>query len=145
MKNIKILLLFAVAILFATASCTKDENGYKITYYRNKTVVGYCFYYYDFDKDSISPAKNVAITMKSLYSWSAWSSSKEHSETVYTDEFGKYFLNNIVKTIDGKKVTGYFLEPCPATVPSLQSFSYDDFNKHNYIQLDTFYIWVYIP
>ena len=44
MKKLSFLVLIFIAILFTTVSCQKDENGNRITYYKNKTGEGYVFF-----------------------------------------------------------------------------------------------------
>ena len=141
MKQIKILLLITVMVLLLS-SCKKDENGYRIAYYKNKKVEGHCFYFCDMAKDSIWPAKNTLVTMESSFSSGMWGAyHKEHFAKTYTDEFGRYSFDYIVKTIDGKKVSGYFFY----TIGSVPQLSLDDVRTQNHIQLDTSFIWVYIP
>ena len=144
MKKTKNLFLLAATILLFN-SCEKiiDENGYKITYYNNKKAIGYVYYFrsssttHPLFKDSIWPAKNVFITIESVYchGW-LFGVCKEHYDRVFTDESGKYSFD-IVKTIDGKKVTGYFLH----TAGGVPDLSLDDVRKQNIIQLDTSFIY----
>ncbi|MDR0205723.1 MAG: hypothetical protein LBI45_00450 [Bacteroidales bacterium] len=105
MKKNKILLLFATILLLI--SCEKDENGYHITYYKNKIAIGYVFYG-KYETDSIWPAKCNRVEIESIYSIEGelFGYSKIHKDIVYTDECGKYSFN-FVKTIDGKKVLAY--------------------------------------
>ena len=104
MKNIKILLLALVAILF-TISCKKDENGNRITYYNNKTGEGYVFL--KFNNDSIAPIKNVKTQIES-YTAEWFSTFTSHFDYVFTDNTGKYSFK-LVKKINEKKVDGYYV------------------------------------
>ena len=107
MKQIKILLVTVATILLFN-SCEKiiDENGHRITYYKNKTAVGYLFY--KFENDSIAPITNFKMESYCsgenrgwIFPW-----GKSHTDYVYTDDNGKYMCK-LVKKIDNDKVTYY--------------------------------------
>jgi len=105
MKRFKILIAIIATILLFN-SCEKDENGYRITYYKNKTAIGWLFY--KFENDSIAPITN--FKMKSycsgenrgwIFPW-----SREHIDYVYTDNNGK-FTCKLVKKINNDKGSYY--------------------------------------
>jgi hypothetical protein len=105
MKQVKILLLL-VATVFLFNSCQKDENGYRITYYKDKIVVGWLFY--KFENDSIAPIPNIKMESYCsgedrgwIFPW-----SREHTDYVYTDNNGK-FTCKLVKKINNDKGNYY--------------------------------------
>jgi hypothetical protein len=109
-KNETLLLFISTILLFISCNKEIDENGYKITYYKNKTAVGYC-YFCHIANDSVWPAINMRVIIESSYTSKGWIFGGEyikHEDIVYTDEFGKYSFN-LVKTIDGKRVLSYVI------------------------------------
>jgi len=106
MKHIRLFLLATVAFLLLTvASCQKDENGYRITYYKNKKAIGYLFY--KFENDSIAPITNFKMKSYSSSGGIGWLfSGKSHTDYVYSDNNGKYVFK-LVKRIDNNKVSYY--------------------------------------
>jgi len=137
MKKI-LFLITATILLFNSCEKVIDENGYHITYYKNKTAEGYVFYYNKFD--SIWPAKNNFVTIESVYCSGGLFGGvcKEHKDIVFTDKFGKYSFD-IVKTINGKNPTGYFINLGSGS-PKLST---EDVRKQNIIQLETYYIYIH--
>jgi len=105
--TVKIFLL-AAAVLLIAASCQKDENGNRITYYKNKTGEGYVFF--KFKNDSIAPIENAIIKIES-YTVGMFSTITRHYDYVYTDNNGKYSFKFVKKICSGSfgnyKVAGY--------------------------------------
>ena len=143
MRSIRtILLATAVAVLFSAASCEKDENGNRITYYKKKTGEGYVFY--KFKNDSVAPIANAKTQIES-YTVGMFSTITNHFDYVCTDSNGKYSFK-FVKTINNSRVDGcgiissspigYF--PSSGSI-HLKSSSLDKSNK---IFIDTFYIYI---
>jgi len=145
MKKLKILIVIITTVLFLN-SCNKDENGYRISYYKNKTAVGWL--YYKFENDSIAPITN--FKMKSycsgedrgwIFPW-----SREHTDYVYTDNNGK-FTCKLVKKINNDKGNYYEVSygqsfPCEATYFENSggkdgSFFYTDIKNTEIWNLDT--------
>jgi len=106
MKKIKILITIISTILLFN-SCEKDENGNRITYYKNKIGEGYVFY--KFKNDSIAPIVNAKVEIQS-YAHGMFVNAN-HFDYVYTDYNGKYsfkFVKIIYNYGAGSyKVAGY--------------------------------------
>jgi hypothetical protein len=105
MKTIKNILIATVAILLLN-SCTKDEkdeNGYRIKYYKDKTGVGYVY-----SSDSLNPAPNILLHIEAfLYLGSGiFTTISSHVDYCYTDKNGK-FTFKFLKELDYWDVTGY--------------------------------------
>jgi hypothetical protein len=118
-KNESLLLFISTILLFISCNKEIDENGYKITYYKNKTAVGYVFYM--FENDSTSPVPN--IKMESYCSGgSGWilPGGNSHIDHVYSDNNGKYVCK-LVKRIENDKVSFYQIR----LVDGMSEFVYD--------------------
>jgi hypothetical protein len=98
MKALRITLLLIATVLLLS-SCKKDENGYYIKYYEDKTGVGYVFY--KFESDSIAPIADVKMSIKS-YTGGGELFNSNHFDYTYTDNNGKYTCD-FVKKINGVK------------------------------------------
>ncbi|MCL2132375.1 MAG: hypothetical protein FWH36_08020 [Lentimicrobiaceae bacterium] len=146
MRNIKIVLLTATAILFTATSCQKDENGNRITYYKNKTGEGYVFY--KFKNDSIAPIVNAKTQIES-YRFGMFSTLTNHFDYVYTDNSGKYSFK-FVKKINEKKIDGYYIcSPYPVDVPinpghggGNTHLEYGLLNNSNKFFIDTIFYYI---
>jgi len=146
MKNLKLFLVATAAILFITA-CKKDENGNRITYYKNKTGEGYVFF--KFKNDSIAPVENVKIEIES-YTVGMFSTITRHYDYVYTDNNGKYFFT-FVKKINGEKIEAFYLlvNDFPFSIDSIPitmsgngiKYNNDILNKSNKISFDTIFFY----
>ena len=109
MKNMKLILLAIVAVLL-TATCEKDENGQRITYYK---TIGEGYIY---ERDGDKPLKGVKITVISRTSsftgsdpWELSVSRPYTQETFTTDKNGHYQLR-FAKRVGGHKVENYRFE-----------------------------------
>ena len=137
MRNIKIVLLATTAaVLFTAASCEKDENGNRITYYKNKTGEGYVFF--KFKNDSIAPIANAKIEIES-YAHGMYVNNT-HFDYVYTDNNGKYSFKFVKKIYNygagSSKVAGYEIKV--KELPPIDNFpvSYSGDILLNCISLD---------
>ena len=146
MKNVtKILVVATAAVLFAVASCQKDENGNRITYYNKKTGEGYVFY--KFENDSIAPITNAKTQIQS-YRMGMFSTITVHSDCIYTDNNGKYSFK-FVKKIKGEKVEEHHIslqsfpnKPDGISSPSITLKSDSDLLRNsNKIVLDTIFFY----
>jgi hypothetical protein len=143
MKNVKLILLAIAAILFTTAACEKDENGNRITYYKNKTGEGYVFY--KFENDSIAPIANAKTQIESyIRGW--FTTFTSHFDYVYTDNNGKYSFK-FVKKINEKKADGYYiLSPFEGYKPAHGTgnihLDYKLLDNSNKIFIDTIFYYV---
>ena len=93
--------------VFVVYGCEKDDQGQRITYYKNKTGEGYVFY--KFDNDSITPISNLAIEIISYAEnpWDMFSTGDFRSPNIaYTNNDGKYSFR-FVKRIGERKVYKY--------------------------------------
>jgi len=138
-----------VAVLLL-AACQKDENGNRITYYKNKTGEGYVFFVYYSDTlllrvpdrieknliDSMRPAPNVKIEIHAFTNGFMDTGILRHFDYVYTDNSGKYSFK-LVKYINAKSVSQHHItgEKC---TPSLTLYHAIE-TKKGYI-MDTLYI-----
>ena len=111
MKKLKThipILLMLLSMSFVCATCEKDENGNKVTYYK---TIGEGYIY---DGENNRPLKGVKITMISSTSsnpgGTMLSLSNTHgiSETITTNENG-YYKIRFLKRINGHKVNWYRL------------------------------------
>ncbi len=107
-------LILIVTLFLCCTACKKDENGNRITYYKNKTGEGHVFF--KFKNDSIAPIKDAKI---GLEYWTAgsggfFSTALKHVGYVQANSDGKYFFY-FLKKINGEKVrTCYiFVEDSP--------------------------------
>ena len=143
MKKLRILLIIIATILLFN-SCEKDENGYRITYYKNKTAVGYVY-----SVETHTPISN--FKMHSCASVSAGIWSCKHINYCITDESGK-FTFELVKSIDGLKTTRWGFGSGSSVIYS--GACYDNFKifppdfldtKEKTLYLDTIFECVDIP
>ncbi len=146
MKNVKLTLLAIAATLFITVACEKDDNGNRITYYKNKTGEGYVFY--KFSNDSIAPIANAKTQIESYY-FGMFSTLKNHFDYVYTDNNGKYSFR-FVKKINEKKAEGYYISSPYITDISTNSghgggnihLDYNLLDNSNEILIDTIFYYI---
>lgn len=144
MKTLKLIAITSIIMLLCI-SCEKDENGNRITYYKNKTGEGYVFY--KFENDSIAPIESVKIGIES-YIVEMFSTITRHFDYVNIDNNGKYSFN-FVKNINGKKTNGYcILSPSPIgydePIPSSGNvhFDHNSLEESNTIFIDTIFIYI---
>jgi hypothetical protein len=152
MKTVKILctVIFATLLL---AGCQKDEDGYRISYYKDKIGVGYVFY--KNDDGSISPIRNYPISIIATASNGAselFYVKLSHTDIVTTDETGKFtckFVKEISKGIEKYYMLGYYFDIDTRNLDIINNSSFyiggrsydSDFvnNFDNNIIIDTFY------
>ena len=138
-----------VGILFVAYGCKKeiDDQGNRITYYKNKTGEGYFFFKYN--NDSIGAMKNAKIGIESWASdgWTGIFAGRiTHFDYVYTDANGKYSFK-FVKKIDGAKATYFrvFVEyfdnmPNPYSVSgNYITLNYSLLDNSNTVFIDTIF------
>jgi len=142
-------LILFVSILLCI-SCEKDDNGQRISYYKNKIGEGYVFI--KFKNDSIAPVKNAKIRIE-FWAHSGMSgilsSRIKHSDYFNTDNNGKYSFI-FLKRINEKKVGGcYIFPPAPVEnyngpIPNSGSihFNYSSLEKSNKVFIDTIFLYV---
>ena len=86
--------LIVITIISILSSCQKDENGNRISYYKNKTGEGYVFF--KFGNDSITPIRNSAVEIISYGKYTGYgelfAGRAHHTNIVYTGNnyLGKY-------------------------------------------------------
>ena len=140
MKNIRtILLTTTVAVLLTTASCEKDENGNRITYYK---TIGEGYIY---ERDNNKPLKGVKITVISSTSIITSGGTMllgnccPHTQETFTTDENGYYKIRFAKRIGNRKVETYRVElnPIPP-LPSPPPFWYREANtplrsSHDYM------------
>jgi len=136
-------LLLLLSILFTSMSCEKDDQGQRITYYKNKTGEGYVFYKYysagiDSPIDSIKPAANVKIEIECYTQGFMDAGILSHSDYVYTDNNGKYSFK-LLKSINGKSIAHRYITVLTRNGPGPISFYYATYSKKGYL-IDTLFI-----
>jgi len=148
-KNI--ILVAIISTLISFSSCVKDENGYRITYYKNKTGEGYVFFVHYSDTlpltikdrieegliDSVRPAPNVKIKIEAFTRGFMDTGILCHSDYVYTSDNGKYSFK-LLKAINGKSIAGHHIKGDDC-IPFYISLYHAIETKKGYI-MDTLYI-----
>ena len=151
--NIRLLLLL-LSILFTSMSCEKDDQGNKVTYYKNKIGEGYVFFACSSNTgsflspngrikrdliDSIRPASDVKIKIHSYTQGFMDMGILRHFDYVYTDNNGKYSFK-LLKTINGKSVVEHHITILNyGGTPSTVNLSYAIQTKKGYL-IDTLFI-----
>ena len=143
MKNI--LTTFIATIILLFTSCERDEQGHRISYYKNKTGEGYVFY--KFENDSIAPINNLKVEVRSCFISTHMfiaGGHYSHSGIVYTNNEGKYSCK-FGKKVDGEKVVDYEINPdYPPNVPfgfipTIVRFNTDILDNSDKISIDTIF------
>jgi len=116
--------VLVAGILFVAYGCQKDNQGNRITYYKDKTATGYVFYKnYDAEIGSlvgpIRPASNLEIKI-SVWIPGSWTTLYEHIDYVYTDINGQYQFK-LLKKINGKYVQRHNIEVICSTGTTIPS------------------------
>jgi hypothetical protein len=140
MKKLKLGLILMVTILLF--SCEKDENGYYIKYYKDRTGTGYIFY--KWNNDSIAPIPNLKMEIRAHTQGSDLFPGKDHFDYVYTDKNGKYEFK-VVKTIDREYCVSYVIGwvslpvQNPAHIGVRGCYYAEFFDKKGIAQVDTIF------